>query len=202
VFWEPSVLRTATPATPEAHYRWSLIASAIDPGARPADAYVREMAVPEPLVPQVTRLLHEYFTGGATANASDSVQAVEAASAEQAVAVPGNGSWTRGELEELHASFRNDKGRAVIARIAERSLADEAATYGELQKHAGLDEFKLRSQFAWFSKKGKALKGTKGGVWPMTVTDAGSQSAKGVRYRYQMPKQIAAWWLELSEADS
>lgn len=158
-----------------------------------------QMAVPEPLVPQVTLLLHEYFTGvtgGSDPDAAATARAQQGT--EEAVAVPGNETWTRSELGQLHASFRNDRGRAVIARIAERSLAGDAATYGELQEHAGLDEFKLRSQLAWFSKKGKALKGTDGGVWPMTVTDAGSHSPKGVRYRYRMPEPIAEWWLELS----
>lgn len=160
-----------------------------------------QMAIPEPLVPRVTELLHGYFTGTADGDRPDRGRQAPSGG-EAAVSVPGNGTWTRSELVDLHASFRNGKGRAVIARIAERSLEGESATYGELMQHAGLDEFKLRSQFAWFSKKGKALKGTSGGVWPMTVTDAGSQSQKGVRYRYQMPEQIAAWWLELEAAEA
>jgi hypothetical protein len=35
----------------------------------------------------------------------------------------------------------------------------------------------------------------------MTVTDAASKAPKGVRYRYQMPRQIAVWWLGLDQDD-
>ena len=95
------------------------------------------------------------------------------------------------DLAALYASFTNPQGRAVIAKIAQRSLDGETAAYGELAEHADLNFNQLRARFAWFSKKGKALKGTDKSLWPMTVTDAGSKAPKGVRYRYQMPRQIA-----------
>jgi hypothetical protein len=154
--------------------------------------------VPRAVLPEVTALLHRYYSGelGNTPSDDDSrtAEVSDDDRSELEVQVPGNGSWTRDDIIELHASFRNETGRRVITMIAERSRDGRVATYGELMEHSGLDEFKLRSQLSWFSKKSKALKGVK--AWPLLVTDAGSGSPKNERFSYRLHVRIAEWWLD------
>ena len=151
--------------------------------------------VPKSALAQVTAVLHRHFAGD---NVDGPLPRHSERSDTAAVEVPRNGYWSRDDIERLYRSFQNHRGRKVISLIAERSLNDDLAYYGELMKHAGLSEYELRSQFSWFSKKGKALKGTQKGCWPMTVTDAGSDAEKGTRYAYRMHPQIARWWLDVS----
>lgn len=153
--------------------------------------------VPKSALPAVTAVLHRHFAGEALSNETErAIRDQAGADTEQVVEVPDNGPWTQGDIGRLHRSFRNPDGRKAIDLIAQRSLHNDFASYGELMEHAGLTEYELRSQFSWFSKKGKALKGTEKGCWPMTVTDAGSDAAKGTRYSYRMHPQIARWWLD------
>ena len=160
-----------------------------------ADEELVPVMVPKSALPGVTALLHRHFAGESTGSPQSRR---EGESEPESVEVPRNGFWSRGDLERLHRSFQNDRGRKVITLIAERSLTNDLAYYGELMKHAGLSEYELRSQLSWFSKKGKTLKGTQKGCWPMTVTDAGSDAEKGTRYAYRMDPRIARWWLEVS----
>jgi hypothetical protein len=160
----------------------------------PQDHELVNVAIPKPLLPDVTAMLHRFYSGGTGANGS---AAAHASGQDEEVSVPNNGTWNRKEIAMLHDSFRNEAGRKVITFIAQRSLDDEVATYGELMAHSGLDEYKLRSQFSWFSKKSKATKNMKNGkAWPLIVHDAGSDAEKGERYTYRMPPPIAKWWLE------
>ena len=160
----------------------------------PQDHELVNMAIPKPLLPDVTAMLHRFYSGGTEVNGS---AAAPASGQDEEVGVPNNGTWNRKEIATLHDSFRNEAGRKVITLIAQRSLDDEVATYGELMEHSGLDEYKLRSQFSWFSKKSKATKNmATGKAWPLIVHDAGSEAKKGERYTYRMPPPIAQWWLE------
>lgn len=160
--------------------------------------------VPKPALPDVTALLHRYYTGAApitdTEKALKSNEAAAEAHDEEAEAlVPqGNGTWTKQDVAKLFRSYSNAKGRTVIDKIAQRSLENRVVYYGELMEHADVTEYQLRSHFGAFSKKGKALKGTEKGCWPMEYFDGGSQAEKGTRYSYRMPRQIARWWLDLS----
>ena len=160
-----------------------------------ADEELVPVMVPKSVLAQVTAVLHRYFAGeNIGAPGSEQPHGIE----PEAVEVPRNGYWSRDDIQRLYRSFRNQRGRKVIDLIADRSLNNDLAYYGELMEHAGLTEYELRSQFSWFSKKGKALKGTQKGCWPMTVTDAGSDAEKGTRYAYRMDPRIARWWLEVS----
>lgn len=159
----------------------------------PQDHELVNVAIPRPLLPDVTAMLHRFYSG---TEANDSA-AAPASGQDEEVRVPNNGTWNRKEIAMLHDSFRNEAGRKVITLIAQQSLDDEVATYGELMDHSGLDEYKLRSQFSWFSKKSKATKNMKDGkAWPLILHDAGSDAEKGERYTYRMPRPIAVWWLE------
>lgn len=161
----------------------------------PQDQELVNVAVPKPLLPSVTEMLHRYYSGDAAK--PDGSTPTTAPTQDEEVAVPKNGKWNRQEIAALHDSFRNEAGRKVITFIARRSLEDEVATYGELMEHSGLDEYKLRSQFSWFSKKSKATKNmATGKAWPLIVHDAGSDADKGERYTYRMPPLIAQWWLD------
>lgn len=122
---------------------------------------------------------------------------------EASVEVPRNGRWSRSELEALHqACFK--RNRAILARVAEASLSDTAASYGDLfeaaRPHAkdpntyGFNN--LRADLAWVAKFAKKVKNGEP-VWPMTVREADESHDKGDRYTYQMPAPIAQWWLEI-----
>jgi hypothetical protein len=162
----------------------------------PTDQHLElvSVAVPKPLLADVTAMLHRYFTGEPTGSQTAATAAQHDVGDEAAVEVRDNGSWTRDDIAELHDSFRNEAGRKVITMIAERSLENQVAFYGELMSHADLTDTKLRSQFSWFAKKAKKIKGVN--VWPMTVVDAGTGAKKGTRYSYIMPPAIARWWLD------
>lgn len=153
------------------------------------------VAIPKALLADVTAMLHRYFSGEEPPGSPTATTAAQHDTGdEDAVEVRDNGAWTRRDIAELHDSFRNEAGRKVITMIAQRSLEDQVAYYGELMRHADLTETKLRSQFSWFAKKAKKIKGVN--VWPMTVVDAGSGAKKGTRYAYRMPPAIARWWLD------
>lgn len=156
------------------------------------------VAVPRGAYPEVINAVNRYLAGGdpravapvhgEPTDGADATDPVE-------VEVPKSGLWSRADIKELHRSYRNERGRAVVSLIAHRSLKGEEAYYGELMDHADLDTYKLRAQLSWLVKKSQVVKG-KSGVWPIVVTDNGSEEPPGRRYSYYMPREVAQWWLE------
>jgi hypothetical protein len=149
--------------------------------------------VPEHLVPEVYALI---------VNAGDN-PAVVPAEAPAGVAVPGNGTWTQAQIEELASMLRNPAGRNILTTVANVSLTGRSATYEELraagEATSGSDFTydKLRGQLSWISKYSKRIQGRK--VWPMEYHDRGPGLPKADRYQYKMPHEVATWWLACDE---
>lgn len=156
------------------------------------------VAVPRGAYPEVLNLVSRYLAGddptvttpdqGAAAGEAEAPDGLE-------VEVPKSGTWTRADIKELHLTFRNERGRAVLSLIAQRSLKGDEAYYGELMDHADLDTYQLRAQLSWLTKKSQAVKGASD-VWPIVVRDNGSQAPAGYRWSYHMPPEVAQWWLD------
>lgn len=156
------------------------------------------VAVPRGAYPEVLNLVSRYLAGDeptvTTPDQGDAAGEAEAADSLE-VDVPRSGTWTRADIKELHRTFRNERGRAVLSLIAQRSLEGEEAYYGELMDHADLDTYQLRAQLSWLTKKSQAVKHASF-VWPIVVRDNGSQASAGDRLSYHMPPEVAQWWLD------
>jgi hypothetical protein len=148
------------------------------------------ITIPAAILPAVTRLMQDHFegvVGGTTVPATRDDATI------------GGLAWDRADVRALHSRHRSPRGRAELRLIAERSLDGLTTSYGQLMRHAEVDNFGLRSDLAWLGRHATAVKGEK--AFPLIVTDAGAKADAGGRLNYRMPRRIAEWWLEADDAE-
>lgn len=156
------------------------------------------------LVPVKAKDLDAVYALLARRNEASSNGVGASADTAESVEVPKNGTWSRSDLVDLHGRCF-DRNRAILDRIATASLNGSDTNYGELLEAARplgkdpstYDFNNLRADLAWIAKYAKKVKGGVNG-WPMTVRELDESHAKGDRYIYRMPRQIAEWWLDIS----
>jgi hypothetical protein len=151
------------------------------------------VSVPEHLLSTVYALLIDELV-------SDLPSPSRSTAASGGVNVPNNGIWFQEDLEELSARLKNPSGRAILTLVAKNSHNGSPTTYEQLRaagEAAASGEFtydNLRAQLSWIAKYSKSIRNGEH-VWPMEYIDGGPDHDKGDRYTYQMPPEVAGWWL-------
>ena len=108
---------------------------------------------------------------------------------ELAQSVP-SGDWTPGMIKRFRVRLQALPGAvALLTHAAVRP--DEEVTYRDVLDAIGLDDRTMRVQLAQMSKLSRELFGRV--TWPLKAW----QASDGVM-RYEMPRDIARWWLDES----
>lgn len=104
----------------------------------------------------------------------------------ETVQVPGQGPWTRAQLQVLHDQMPY---AGVIALLDRCALAFGWVPKNEVEEQLGISAIQLRNELGAFSKLSKRLFGD--AIWPMEW-----KKEKGVYY-YRLDRSIASWWREM-----
>jgi hypothetical protein len=112
----------------------------------------------------------------------------EDSGAEEAVEVPGQGTWRRSMLADLRPDLQHLRGVVALLDLA-AERAPQQVTYKEVLARSGLSDREQRNDHTRLSWATKRRWGAK--TWPVEW----QQAADG-EMRYRMPDDIARWWRE------
>lgn len=106
---------------------------------------------------------------------------------EEAAEVPGQGTWRRSMLSELHAHIQHLPGALALFDLT-AECAPEWVTYGEILERSGLSDRDQRNEhirLSWVTKR--LFDGAK--MWPVEWAVDGEME-------YRMLPDVARWWRE------
>lgn len=113
---------------------------------------------------------------------------------QDAVVVPGQGTWRRDMLEALWPRVQHLRGvRALFSLTAER--ASSVVAFPELVDRSQLSDRQQANEHARLSRLTRELFGQK--TWPIENW----QSSRDGLMHYRMDKTVAGWWSEITSAD-
>ena len=106
----------------------------------------------------------------------------------EVVKVPGEGDWTKAELERFKAEVKPYKGAMGMLQLTARRAGQEVR-YPEVVTDAGVPERQVRSDLGAMTKITTIMFGSR--RWPVRNW----QASDGIM-TYVMPDEIAKWWLD------